>query len=230
MQPSSLAVPTGKLELPVVTRLRAPARRPTVETAPSRATRAWLAFAADLVAHVGTADAELTRRSLPPLLEDAVQANSRLWDGEGLLRRGLALGHAAAMTYLSRCQRPGLRLDPARLDRLAETVTSRGLRQRVSAAAPAGARLGLVAAGGPAEGLLLDRLHYTHLAGLVLCGWMAPQVEADVQLGLAVAGTAFRGVRVVCAQAFASSVHVTAGRDRHPFGGCPDCTPAGAFA
>jgi hypothetical protein len=201
-----------------------------VDTTPSRSTRAWLGLAADLVAHVASKDVVLTRQTLPALLEDAVQSVSRPTFAEGLHRRGVALAHAAAMTYLGRCQVPGLRIDPARVNRLARVVASPTLRKRVAAVAPPGARLGLTAPDGPTAGLVLDRLHYTHLAGLAVCDWMSSQVEADLQLGLAVAGDAFRGVRVVCPQMFASSVHVNADRDRHLFGGCETCSPAGAFA
>jgi hypothetical protein len=230
MQATGVSSPVGPLELPRVTRLGTPDRRPSADTTPSKPARAWLGLTGDLVAHVAATGAELTRAALPVLLEDAIHDTARFAYAEGLTRRGLAFAHSAAMTYLGRCQVDGLRPEATRLTRLTDDLRDETLRRLVLAAAGAGPRLGLVAPDGPAAGLVLDRLHYTHLAGLVLCDWMSPQVHADLQLGVAVAGDAFAGVRVIASQAFASSVHLLPTGERHVLGGCSVCIPRGVWA
>ena len=221
--------PMGKLEMPRVRALRTVTPRALPQTAPLRWETAYLALAGAVVNAVAPGG-DLSRTSLPDRLEDAITAHTRPLFREGLEKRGIALAHAAAMTYLGHCVPAGAYFAGRAAAIAAADLPDGALRRRVTAAPTGLRRLGWSSDGTATGVLLLDRLHCVWLGDLVLTDWMRAQVAADLALGEHLAPGTFAGVRVIAHQVMARSVHVLPDWSSHALGECERCLPGGCWA
>ncbi|MGY2004251.1 hypothetical protein [Blastococcus sp. SYSU DS1024] len=224
----SLGKPVGKLEAPRVRSRVTLAPRTMPQIPPGRHEIAWVGLATAVITDVAP-HGELTRKALPQRIEDAIAARARDAYREGLLKRGLGLAHAAAMTYLGECVPPGAYFAGVGADRAATALPAGALRRTVTAA-PAGIhRLGWSPDGEATGALVLDRLHYAWLGDLLLNDWMRLQVAADLALGAHLAPGSFAGVRVIATETMARSLHVRPNWTTHLLGGCVACRPGGVL-
>jgi len=206
----------GKLVAPALPR-RSIAPLPDVSLDPSAANQAAIIVADQVVAELSLMGARLTRQVLPGLLMEAsAKAMDELVD-KRLDRRSSVMSKAAAANIL-RFHQP-LNLVQARPEWLAAGVanvagaSSLLSRRRIVWSDPTGIT----------AGLLIDRIHHTHLPRMLLDAWMSGKVATDIRAGRAVAGEAFLGVRVISHRAPMAGIHVLSLGVRHPLGACDSC-------
>ncbi len=72
-------------------------------------------------------------------------------------------------------------------------------------------------------------MHYTHQSDSVTDPWMLRQVALDTNLGIALAGAMFAGVRILAPLTPSASVHLTADGVHHPVGECQWCVSTSAW-
>lgn len=171
----------------------------------------------EVIAAASLDSVTLTRSTLPNVLSSAIEVAMEDIDGQQMDRRSLMTSRAMA-AHVLRFHQPA-RLIQARPEWLStaaqDTLGARSLLMR--------RRSLWVDPDGIDSGLLIDRLHHTHLSGLLLDPWMAGKVAADTQAGTAIAKDRFLGVRVLAHRAPQSSIHVTPDGTHHRTGACAHC-------
>lgn len=219
-----LEQPDGKLTLPKVSALSSRSERAYDRELPLDAQLAAIELSAliidDILAERG--GRAPTWDEIPLIVENKLSVDARRAFGVGLGRRGVAEAGAFVGEYLRHHVPPHWSWHGP-----AVTRAVAGLRpvHSAEATAPLGRRLAWAE---PTNGLLLlDRISMRFRRDTVLDEWMQQQVDADVQLGRALAGDNFRGVRVLCGRSLFISVHVLDDSTRHDIGYCRDCTPGG---
>ncbi len=213
----------GDMRIPRVTALRTATRRAPDLSPVTKSTQAWLAMGEELIEILAPATEGRGSDVLPELLDGALESVAPHWYRRGLVRRGLRQAAAAAVTDIYHLRPAGKVFCGTEVTAMAEEAD---LPAEATGAQPIGARLAWWSPTGENPGLVIDRLHHTHRAGLVMDQWMRTQVTADLALGRAVAGETFDGVRVIAHMAYASCLHVLPDFTVHVLGQCPKCTIA----
>src|SRR5438309_6062211 len=170
--------PVGSLTGPRIERLLNPKRRAYSEPEPSRAAIAWLTVASTSIAEIVSRDGWPTVYSLPStVLEQFSDVAGEMYKRGGS-REHIDRAIAATAYYLGYCRPDGMKFTGRSLEAIVDTLPN-DLQAHVRDMTPPGQRLAWRHPAGYGRGLLIDRLHYTHLGGIVLGQWMRPQLAAD---------------------------------------------------
>jgi hypothetical protein len=186
---------------------------------PHHTARARLGFATRLMRDIA-GDSALRWSTLPTLLEDGVLQHAKDLATDGLYRRDVRVGASMAAHALQYWSPATLDLTSAHFER---TVgNDLGLHRALTPTS-----LGRIICWGdrfaPRTGMLLDLMHYTHLAGAVLDPWVATKTEILFNaVAKAFPEVPMLGVRLLAPLATTALHMITPGLT-HPLGECETC-------